>query len=222
MRSANRDNPGQLQVRATFADGTTETITSLCDFRTNDDAIVEVTPLGQLRAVRPGDTAVVVSYRGNVLPLRVMVPFEPKPGFQYPKVPQVNFIDREVFAKLRRLNMVPSKLSGDAEFLRRVTLDTIGTLPSPREVREFLADSRPDKRIRKIDELLAHPMHAALWATKFCDITGNNTDALENPQQRRARLSQMWHDWFRKASRREHALRPDRSRRFVRHQPRGA
>ena len=127
-----------------------------------------------------------------------MVPFEPKPGFQYPKVPEVNFIDREVFAKLRRLNMVPSELSGDAEFLRRVTLDTIGTLPSPREVREFLADTRPDKRIRKIDELLAHPMHAALWATKFCDITGNNTDALENPQQRRARLSQMWHDWFRK------------------------
>ena len=41
-------------------------------------------------------------------------------------------------------------------------------------------------------------MHAALWATKFCDITGNNTDLLENPQKNRAKLSQMWHDWFRK------------------------
>ncbi|MGH7173987.1 MAG: DUF1549 and DUF1553 domain-containing protein [Gemmataceae bacterium] len=189
---------GKLRVKATFADGTTETITSLCDFHTNDDAIVEVTPLGELHAVRPGDTAVVVSYRGSVLPVRVLVPFEPKPGFRYPRVPEVNFIDREVFAKLRRLNLVPSNLSGDGEFLRRVTIDTIGTLPSPREVRDFLADKRPDKRTRKIDELLAHPMHAALWATKFCDITGNNTDALENPQQRRARLSQMWHDWFRK------------------------
>src|SRR5262249_44606149 len=54
------------------------------------------------------------------------------------------------------------------------------------------------KRARKIDELLEHPRHAALWATKFCDITGNNTDALEAPVQRRTRLSQMWHDWFRK------------------------
>jgi hypothetical protein len=189
---------GQLQVKTTFADGSTEAITSLCDFRTNDDAIVEVTPLGGLRAVRPGDTAVVVSYRGNVLPVRVMVPYEPKPGFSYPQVPEVNFIDREVFAKLRRLNIVPSNLSSDAEFLRRVTIDTIGTLPSPQEVRDFLADTRPDKRARKIDELLAHPMHAALWATKFCDITGNNTDALENPPQRKTRLSQMWHDWFRK------------------------
>jgi hypothetical protein len=189
---------GQLQVKATFADGTTEMVTSLCDFRTNDEAVVEVTPLGQLRAVRPGDTVVVVSYRGTVVPLRVLVPFPAKPGFRYPDVPPVNFIDHEVFAKLRRLNIVPSDLSSDTEFLRRVTLDTIGTLPSPQEVRDFLADTRSDKRARKIDALLAHPMHAALWATKFCDITGNNTDSLEGQGQRKPRLSQMWHDWFRK------------------------
>ncbi len=189
---------GRLRVKARFADGTTETITSLCDFRTNDEAVVEVTPIGELRAVRPGDTAVIVSYRGNVVPVRVLVPVEAKPDFHYPDTPQINFIDREVFAKLRRLNIVPSGLSSDAEFLRRVTIDTIGALPSPREVRDFLADTRTDKRIRKIDELLAHPLHAALWATKFCDLTGNNTDALENPPQRKTRLSQMWHDWFRK------------------------
>jgi hypothetical protein len=189
---------GQVQVKATFGDGTTETITSLCDFRTNDEAVVEVTPLGELRAVRPGDTAIVVSYRGNVVPVRVLVPFQAKPGFRYPEVPQVNFIDREVFAKLRRLGIVPSDLSGDMEFLRRVTIDTIGILPSPQEIRDFLADTRPDKRSRKIDELLAHPMHAALWATKFCDITGNSTDLLEGQGQRRPHLSQMWHDWLRK------------------------
>src|SRR4029077_3818239 len=115
-----------------------------------------------------------------------------------PKVPEVNFVDRDVFAKLRRLNMVPSALSGDAEFLRRVTLDTIGSPPSPDEVKAFLADRDPKKREKKIDELLAHPLHAALWATKFSDITGNNTDALENPQNLRTKRSQMWHDWLRK------------------------
>src|SRR5262249_13014628 len=55
-----------------------------------------------------------------------------------------------------------------------------------------------EKRTRKIDELLAHPLHAALWATKFSDITGNNTDGLENPQQLRVARSQLWHDWLRK------------------------
>jgi len=189
---------GQLRVEAAFTDGSRENITPLCDFRTNDDAIVEVDNLGQLRSRRPGDTAVIVSYRGQVLPVRVMVPMPAPPGFQYPKVPEVSYIDREVFAKLRRLNIVPSELSSDEEFLRRVTIDTIGTLPAPKEYQEFMADSRPDKRARKIDDLLGHPMHAALWATKLSDITGNNTDQLENPQQQRPKLSQMWHDWLRK------------------------
>ena len=65
-------------------------------------------------------------------------------------------------------------------------------------VRRFLADKEPDKRARKIDQLLAHPMHAALWATRLCDITGNDTLSLEQPQQLRSKRSQMWHDWLRK------------------------
>src|SRR5207249_962753 len=107
-------------------------------------------------------------------------------------------IDREVFSKLERLNMAPSALSSDAEFLRRVYLDTIGSLPEPEDVRKFLADRDPKKREKKIDELLSHPLHAALWATKFCDITGNNTDQLEPPNELKFRRSQLWHDWFRK------------------------
>ncbi len=192
------EQKGQLTVKATFADGSTESITPLCDFRTNDDAVAQVDNLGALRSIKPGDTAVIVIYRGNVVPVRVLVPAELPAGFVYPKLTEVNYIDHEVQAKLRRLNMAPSDLAGDAEFLRRVTLDTIGTLPTVEEVRAFLNDQRPDKRARKIDELLEHPMHAALWATKFCDITGNNTDTIENPAILRPKLSQMWHDWFRK------------------------
>ncbi|HEX5269624.1 MAG TPA: DUF1549 and DUF1553 domain-containing protein [Gemmataceae bacterium] len=189
---------GQLAVKATFADGSVEDITPFCEFRTNDDAVAEVTNVGQIKGLRAGDTAVIVSYRGNVLPVRVLVPYAADAAFSYPKVPEVNYVDRHVFAKLRRLNIVPSDLADDAAFLRRVTIDTIGSLPSPEEVRAFVADRDPKKREKKIDQLLAHPLHAALWATKFCDITGNNTDALENPQQTRAKRSQMWHDWLRK------------------------
>ena len=130
---------GQLTIKATFGDGSIENITPLCDYRTNDDAVATVNPLGQVKAVRPGDTAIIVSYRGQVLPVRVMVPTESAPGFQYPKVPEVNYIDREVFAKLKRLNIVPSELSSDEEFLRRVTLDTIGTL----------ADAERSARLRR-------------------------------------------------------------------------
>jgi hypothetical protein len=188
----------QLQVRALFADGSDEDITPLCDFRTQDDAIADVTSSGEVKAVRPGDTAIIVSYRGNVVPVRVMTPRAAEPGFRFPAVAPVNFIDREVFAKLRRLNVVPSELADEAEFLRRITLDTIGSLPTPDEVRAFLGDTDPDKRTKAIDRLLSHDRHAALWATRLCDITGNNTDQLENPVELRAKRSQMWHDWLRK------------------------
>ncbi len=187
-----------LKVNAQFEDDSTADITCFCDFRTNDDAVAEVSALGEVKSLRPGSTAIIVSYRGNVIPVRVLVPMELKPGFAYPKVQVNNFIDRDVFARLRLLNMVPSELASDEEFLRRVTIDTIGCLPAPEEVRSFLSDKGPNKRARKIDELLAHPMHAALWATKFCDITGNDTTSLELPVQLRPVRSQMWHDWFRK------------------------
>jgi hypothetical protein len=187
-----------LRVQAQFADGTAADITTFCDFRTNDDAVAEVSSVGAVKSLRPGSTAIIVSYRGNVLPVRVLVPMELPPGFKYPDVPVKSFIDREVFARLKLLNMVPSDLAPDEEFLRRVTIDTIGTLPTPEEARAFLADGDPRKREKKIEQLLSHPMHAALWATKFCDITGNDTLSLEVPVQLRPVRSQMWHDWFRK------------------------
>jgi hypothetical protein len=190
---------GEVRVRARFADGSVEDVTHLSDFRTQDDGVATVTAPGLVKAGRPGDTALLVSYRGNVGALRVLVPSTLPPGFTYPEVPEHNFIDREVFAKLRKLNMVPSDLASDAEFLRRVTIDTIGSLPSSEEVRVFLADRRADKRQRKIDALLAHPRHAALWATRLCDVTGNNTNAVKAPNARaQVRFSQMWHDWLRK------------------------
>jgi hypothetical protein len=66
--------------------------------------------------------------------------------------------------------MQPADLCDDVTFLRRVSLDVTGALPTPDEVRAFLADKNPDKRTKKIDELLERPGYAALWATKFSDI----------------------------------------------------
>jgi hypothetical protein len=189
---------GRVRVRAHFAGGSAEDVTHLCDFRAHDEAVAAVVEPGVIKAGRPGDTALLVSYRGNVRALRVLVPTEPPPGFRSAKPAEVNYIDREVFAKLRLLGVTPSGLSSDTEFLRRVTLDTIGSLPAAEEVRKFLADTDPKKREKKIDQLLAHPLHAALWATRFSDITGNNTALLRAPTPAaQVKYSQMWHDWFR-------------------------
>ena len=115
-----------------------------------------------------------------------------------PKFPRRPKSIKLVVQKLQKLGIVPSELSDDAEFLRRVSLDMTGTLPSPWEVEKFLADGSPDKRARKIDELLESPAYAAWWTTKLCDITGNNDDNLNNVTPVRGAASQEWYDWIHK------------------------
>ena len=195
IRFAAPGQSSQLKVLATYADGSRENVTTFCDFRINDDYVAELSPGGMLKALRPGDTAVVVQYRGHVMAAQALVPAAVEQGFVYPKATEFNYVDREVSLKLRQLNIVPSQLSSDLEFLRRVSIDTIGRLPALDEVRAFLADPNLQKRSKKINELLDDPLHAALWATKLSDITGNNSDALDQPRTKR---SQMWHDWFRR------------------------
>jgi len=190
-------NPGtssQLKVMATFADGTTENVTPFCDFRVKDDYVAELGEGGLIRSRFPGDTSIAISYLGHIRAARVLVPAQVERSFIYPKYEITNYVDRAVDSRLRLLNTVPSEVASDEEFLRRLTIDTIGSVPSPDELRSFLADTNPQKRSKKIDELLNDPLHAALWATRLSDITGNDTATLEQPREKRSR---MWHDWLR-------------------------
>jgi hypothetical protein len=185
--------PAKLTVTAKFADGSAEDITPFCEFRVQDDGVARVSPTGEVTAVRPGDSGLAVLYRGKVAAARLLVPGEDTIA-TYPT--PANYVDREVYAKLKMLNVLPSEPASDAEFLRRVTIDVTGALPAPDEVRAFLADTSPDKRAKKIEELVTSPRHAAVWATKLSDITGNNTQALEQPADMQLKRSQMWHDWL--------------------------
>ena len=187
----------QLTVTATFVDGSREDITPFCDFKITDDAIAAVSPFGLLTPRQPGDAGLTVLYRGSVKAIRVLVP-SPARTEAYLTVPEVNFVDTEVFAKLKMMNVVPSGLASDETFLRRLYIDALAQLPPPDVIRAFVADKDPQKRAKMIDKVLADPLHAAVWATKLSDVTGNNTQALEVPQQTQPKRSQMWHDWLRK------------------------
>jgi hypothetical protein len=91
-------------------------------------------------------------------------------------MPVNNFIDTLAYERFRQLGLFPSKGCSDAEFLRRATLDTIGTLPTPEEARLFLDDTDPQKREKWIDRLVFHPNFADYWANKWADLMRPNPD----------------------------------------------
>lgn len=167
-RVAKKSESYALAVRATFADGTVEDVTRLCSFESLDVSTATVDASGTVTGKGTGDAAIVVRYRAQPAVARVLVPRLDSGRFLDPK--PHNFVDGHVLAKLKRLNLPPADLADDATFLRRVHLDVTGALPTPDEVRAFLADTAADKRAKKIDELLTRPGHAALWTLRFCDL----------------------------------------------------
>jgi len=186
----------QLKAVAVWPDGTREDVTPLCRFVSNSEQVGKISEQGVVTATEPGDTHVVVSYDNAVVPVPVIRPVSDKTGDKYPQVATFNKVDELVIEKLRKLGVVPSELASDAEFLRRVSLDLTGTLPTPVEVEAFLVDRSPNKRASKIDELLESPAYAAWWTTKLCDYTGNNDRALNNLMPVQGMPAQGWYDWI--------------------------
>jgi len=85
----------------------------------------------------------------------------------------VNFIDTEIFGKMVKDGVRWTGPSGDTEFLRRVTLDLTGEIPSPDDVKAFLADTSADKRTKAIDRLLASDAFVDRWTMWFGDLVEN-------------------------------------------------
>ena len=163
--------PSQSQtiaVQATFADGETRDVTAWALFDARESHIAEINRTGRVTALRAGKTAVMVRYLGQVATVSIAVPFSAEPvviEFQ-----PVNFVDELVLAEWQRMRVSPAPLAGDEEFLRRVMLDLIGTLPTPDEVRAFTADKSTDKRAKLIDSLLARPEYVDYWGMRWGDL----------------------------------------------------
>ena len=158
----------QLRVVAKGQEGRIRGVTAEADFQSNNDVIAGVKRDGLIEANDvPGEAAILVRYMGHVAVCRVI---RPRPEGSFARPPENSFVDRLIWDKLERLKVAPSELADDATFLRRVFLDTIGTLPTAAEARTFLADSTPDKRGQLITSLLDRPEYADYWAQKWTDL----------------------------------------------------
>jgi len=169
----------QTAVVAHYADGSSRDVTTLCYFNSSSPEIADVDADGHVAFKNRGEAAIIAHYLDLVAIVRLTHLVE-IPGFKLAEVPRDNTIDRAVFGKLNRMRVSPSEPCTDAEFLRRAMLDALGVLPTPDEVRAFLADAAPDKRAKLVDRLLARPEFAEFWTLKFADILRANGRLIEN------------------------------------------
>ena len=159
----------QLKVIARFADGSKRDVTPLACYEAVN-LNVDISREGLVTRKSPGETTVLVRYLNQQAP--VSLAFVPeRPQFRAKeRPPESNFIDKQVFAKLRALRLNAAPLCADEVFCRRAFLDLLGLLPTADEARAFVADRRADKRARLIDALLERPEFAEFWALKWLDL----------------------------------------------------
>ncbi|MCA8987079.1 MAG: DUF1553 domain-containing protein [Planctomycetaceae bacterium] len=190
--------PGEsvtLKVIAAYNDGTQRDITWLTSFASGDPTVIEVTEEGVVRSLRSGETVIRAAFREQIAIAQFTVPYERQPEAIVFEA-RSNQLDGPVFDKLRDLRIEPSSECDDATFLRRASLDAIGVLPTPEEVRAFLADERSDKRQRLVDSLLERPEFVDYWTHWLADLLQNRKE--RDHDVRGTKGVRNFHTWLRK------------------------
>ncbi len=181
----------QMIARAVYADGTDRDVTHLAVFLTNNDNSAPINEHGTVTASNRGEAFVMARYDTHTVGSQVLV--LPK-DVQY-KAPQskpVNFVDELVDTKLSKLRIEPSGLCDDETFLRRVTLDITGLLPTEEEYQTFVNDKDSQKRAKLIDRLLERKEFSEIWAMKWAEVLLVRS----NNQQVSTKAALLYSDWL--------------------------
>ncbi|MEY2408493.1 MAG: hypothetical protein QOF48_1163 [Verrucomicrobiota bacterium] len=201
-RSLRVGDTQQLLARAHYREGGVRDVTWLAQFFSNDEGTATVTPDGLVKANRHGETAIRAHFQGQVEVVTITIPYENKISPRSLGAAG-NAVDGPVFAKLRALRLPPSASCDDATFLRRASLDATGTLPTPAQVREFLAECNAPSagrnseatRARWVDKLLASPEFADYWTLQLGDLLQNRKE--RDHDVRGAKGVRAFHGWLR-------------------------
>ena len=157
-----------LQVKAKFSNGEEKDVSQWAVYESASLG-AEVSAGGELEFNQPGETTVFVRYMGGRASMRAAL-IKANDNYKWKGPSSKNEIDHYVFSKLKLFNQNPSAVSDDLTFLRRVSLDVTGSLPSSETARSFLSDKRKDKRSILIEELLKSEEYASFWALKWADL----------------------------------------------------
>ncbi|MCX7419409.1 MAG: DUF1553 domain-containing protein [Planctomycetia bacterium] len=180
----------QLAVIAEYNDGSQRDVTRQVDYSSNLDVVATVSPDGLVKTTgQSGEAAIMTRYMGQVAVFMALVPHG-EPLKEIANFTPMTEIDRLVVEKWKKLGLKPSPLVDDATFLRRVTLDLCGRLPTSDEARTFLNDASPNKRDTLVDRLLESPDYSAFFALRWGSILRNSQLAGAN------RAAYAFHNWI--------------------------
>jgi hypothetical protein len=181
----------QLTARARYSDGTDRDVTGLAVFLTNNDVSAPVSVDGLVTAGQRGEAFVMARFETHTVGSQFIV--LPKAlRFTYPSEPEVNYVDKLVNDKLKKLRIAPSGQCDDETFLRRVTIDIVGTPPTIEEYVRFSASKEPNKRAKLIDELLERKEFSEIWVSKWAELLQIRTDPVKNVSQKAMFLYYNW------------------------------
>jgi hypothetical protein len=185
--------PGQkftIDVFARFSDGNRENVTRWVVFTPADTTAVRCSANGEVTALRPGQSSIMVRFLGEVGSVSVLVPIG-GPAAVPKERPRKNFIDEHVNRTLDELCLPNSPPAEDRVLVRRLFLDLIGTLPQPAEVEAYIADPNANRFARLVDRLMARPEFVDHWAYKWGDLLRIESRRLGGPG------SAAFHQWVR-------------------------
>jgi len=164
----------QLAVTAEYSDGSRRDVTRQAEYASNLEPVASVDANGFVQAAgESGEAAIMARYLGQVAVFHAIVPH----GDRLATIPDFtphNYIDNFVAEKWKKLGLLPSPPCDDATFLRRVTLDLCGRLPTAEEATVFLKDASSQKRAAAVDRLLDSPDYPAYFALRWGSILRNS------------------------------------------------
>ncbi len=184
----------RLHVRAFFSDGTARDVTRQAVYQSNEPDIAAVDREGIVRtADRRGLITVMARFGDRIATFHGAIPFAGNPARTAAVQARLSAlrpalaaspVDRHLLRQWELMGVAPSEAADDATFVRRVSLDICGTLPTPAEVAAYVSDTRPDKRERLVDRLLDRPEYASYFALKWADILQNRGAGYSTSKQR--------------------------------------
>jgi hypothetical protein len=179
-------------VQARYSDGTVRDVTPLAVFLGNNDTVARVNEDGHVTSGQRGEAFIQARFAEFNVGAQVIVIPRGLP-YRWPNIAAYNYIDEAVYAKLKKLRLLPSEVCDDATFARRAFIDITGTLPTPDDLRNYNAEKEPGRRERLVNHLLGRQEFAELWVMKLAELLEIRTR--DNQVYPKAAL--VYYEWLR-------------------------